>query len=225
MLLSADEDTQYTVKIRNARINLAKVELHQEVKDNFQAVFLREPCIYFMRGSRFKQYSALKGTTSLTLTDIFPTNLLPDLCIFFFCEEKALNVGTLTSNVHYHPHADVNRISLSVGGHNVTRTLDFSSSKYIETYLDFLKATEDSSIPRNIINYKSWSQGYSFFILNFQPEKAQGLVAEQLTGICNLQIQFASALEENKTLFLYSILPQQLAIHQDGTIVLSPDLQ
>lgn len=160
----------------------------------------------------------------MTFDDIFPANRLPELTIFTFCDSSALNSGSLTENPFYHPHLDINRISCVVGGQTITRKLDFSSKKYIDSYLDFLQAVGENKVPHDLINYQTYSQGYCYFVVNFSPEREENLLPEQLTGSCSITIDFAKPLEQNTSLFFYSKIAQQISISNDRSVKITPEL-
>lgn len=225
-LLLTNDEKEYSVQIKEAVLKIQKLELFPDVHDSFTAVFNKEPCIYHVLGSHFKQVEIAKGSTSVNIENLFNSSIIPSYCVLSFCDTSALSAGSYTKNPHYHPHKNLSSITITIAGNTKQRFLNFANKQYLGSYLEFLEVVGKHAIPFNAVNYISFAEGYSFLALNNKYSNAEGgnLIPEISKGNAVLNLRFSKPLDSNVSLLIYFKVPQKITLSRDKSVEIIPHL-
>lgn len=181
---------------------------------------------YSFINQEIRTFSIAKASYMFELDDAFQGNV-PNRLLLALLDSESMN-GSLVRNPYCLQNRDVSYIQVTVNGQDCAvspMTPNFAGNQFTGEYLSLFRANHTEGSDRGVdINLKEYSNGYTMFAIDLQPQSGQasdGFFPLRVRGNVRLQLRFAKAIPVATTLIAMIDFPGYFSVDQSRNIIKS----
>lgn len=191
-LVTADtaSATKYKIIIEECSLNLHKVDVNPSISSIHEKLYEKNEISYPFTKTVLRTANFSKGTVNATISNIFNSQVVPDLLCLTFVTTEAYN-GKLTKNPFNFSRNGVTHVQIQVDKQPMDYlSLNVSDSEYLDA-VDAISRNLSLGYESIGINRENWLKGNAVYVYKLYPSDGAGNLS--------IQITFADGAAENLT--------------------------
>ena len=222
VLLSANQNADYKVKIIDIAFCLRKVQLTPHKFEEIQKRLEKGPALYHLNRVDIKTHSIAAGLTSLNWDNAI-LGQLPTRVFIGMIDNTAFT-GSFTENPFNFQHNNISSIAVFMNGKSVPGNplkMDFTSGDFLEGYNSlFLTAGKLNRDEGGTIARKDYARGFTLFGFDLTPTLCHGEHQDfKQNGNLRILLEFKEALPRSTTVIVYAEFENTLSVYKSRQVL------